>query len=375
MFFFYLQGVAYLHAMQPKPLIHRDLKSPNLLLIDGGRLLKICDFGTVTVQATMMTNNKGSAAWMAPEVFEGTSYTEKCDIYSWGIILWECLSRELPFKSFESLYSIMWSVYYGHRPPLLEGCPPVIEKLMTSCWDKSPLVRPSMAEVIETLTQINAFVEDPVFPLDFHPGEESDVIWIYFIWFSSGILLVLYFRRPNTTTQSMSQNQTIHSTQSAPRNPPISPTLHRSKSAARSTSTNLVPNPLPWPVHRKPFDRQRNGKLHRKHRRDFCAPVSWNRDRPAGQVRTVEIIPNQGSYRSATIRWDWEAMRVKWRKSVCFVNRKRGISHRWMMVSRYFLIWFYLCINHYKAIHRLMKRLMNRRRTRNMLRPVRFYKY
>ena len=40
------RGVAYLHAMQPTPLIHRDLKPPNLLLISGGTVLKICDFGT-----------------------------------------------------------------------------------------------------------------------------------------------------------------------------------------------------------------------------------------------------------------------------------------------------------------------------------------
>ena len=54
--------------MRPKPLIHRDLKPPNLLLVDNGLILKICDFGTVTDKSTLMTNNKGSAAWMAPEV-------------------------------------------------------------------------------------------------------------------------------------------------------------------------------------------------------------------------------------------------------------------------------------------------------------------
>lgn len=63
------EGVAYLHAMRPKPLIHRDLKPPNLLLVDQGRRLKICDFGTVTDKATLMTNNMGSAAWMAPGEF------------------------------------------------------------------------------------------------------------------------------------------------------------------------------------------------------------------------------------------------------------------------------------------------------------------
>lgn len=50
---------------------YRDLKSPNLLLVHGGRILKICDFGTACDKKTYMTNNKGSAAWMAPEVFEG----------------------------------------------------------------------------------------------------------------------------------------------------------------------------------------------------------------------------------------------------------------------------------------------------------------
>jgi mitogen-activated protein kinase kinase kinase 7 len=49
----------------------RDLKPPNLLLIMGGTVLKICDFGTACDKKTYMTNNKGSAAWMAPEVFEG----------------------------------------------------------------------------------------------------------------------------------------------------------------------------------------------------------------------------------------------------------------------------------------------------------------
>lgn len=107
------EGVAYLHAMRPKPLIHRDLKPPNLLLINGGRMLKICDFGTVTDKATLMTNNKGSAAWMAPEVFEGYTYTEKCDVFSFGIILWEVLSREQPFKDIEFTFSIMWSVHKG----------------------------------------------------------------------------------------------------------------------------------------------------------------------------------------------------------------------------------------------------------------------
>ena len=52
-------------------------------------------------------------AWMAPEVFEGTEYSERCDVFSWSIILWECIARELPFKEIELTYSIMWCVHKG----------------------------------------------------------------------------------------------------------------------------------------------------------------------------------------------------------------------------------------------------------------------
>lgn len=113
-------------------LLYRDLKPPNLLLVMGGQMLKICDFGTACDLHTYMTNNKGSAAWMAPEVFEGSKYTEKCDVFSWGIILWEVLTRKKPFDDIgASAFRIMWAVHMGQRPPLIEGCPKPLEDLMT----------------------------------------------------------------------------------------------------------------------------------------------------------------------------------------------------------------------------------------------------
>ncbi|PSN51419.1 Mitogen-activated protein kinase kinase kinase 7 [Blattella germanica] len=179
------QGVAYLHNMKPKALIHRDLKPPNLLLIMGGTVLKICDFGTACDKKTYMTNNKGSAAWMAPEVFEGSNYTEKCDVFSWGIILWEVLTRRKPFDDIGGpAFRIMWAVHKGDRPPLINGCPKPIEQLMTRCWDKDPANRPSMDEVVQIMSVIFPFFDGHDEPVQYSiddgsvgssPGEENNL--------------------------------------------------------------------------------------------------------------------------------------------------------------------------------------------------------
>ena len=117
-----------------------------------GRVLKICDFGTACDMRTQMTNGQGSAAWMAPEVFEGKKlllfnffkllvqlsyflgnhYTEKCDVFSWSIILWELLARQKPFSHImDSAFTIMWAIHTGKRPPLIRGCPVPLENIMT----------------------------------------------------------------------------------------------------------------------------------------------------------------------------------------------------------------------------------------------------
>lgn len=149
------RGVAYLHSFRPKPIMHRDLKPANLLLFSRGKILKICDFGTACAVKTQMTNNTGSASYMAPEVFSTSSYLESGDVFSWSIIFWEILVRQQPYyKQYSNPFQILWWVNKGTRPKEIEGCPEMIWKLITRSWDKNPMGRPSMKQVAQEMELI-----------------------------------------------------------------------------------------------------------------------------------------------------------------------------------------------------------------------------
>ena len=85
------RGVHYLHSCHP-PVLHRDLKSLNLLLDESGRV-KLADFGWTKGLDNYMTGKIGTYQWMAPEVIASHKYSEKADVFSYGIILWEIASR------------------------------------------------------------------------------------------------------------------------------------------------------------------------------------------------------------------------------------------------------------------------------------------
>ncbi|KAM8727754.1 uncharacterized protein AB9X84_001317 [Acanthopagrus schlegelii] len=145
------KGLHYLHAEAPVKVIHRDLKSRNVVMT-ADKVLKICDFGaskflTHTTHMTVV----GTFPWMAPEVIQSLPVSETCDTYSYGVVLWEMLTREVPFKGFEGLQVAWLVVEKQERLTIPTSCPASFAELMRKCWQADPKERPQFKQVLGTL--------------------------------------------------------------------------------------------------------------------------------------------------------------------------------------------------------------------------------
>ncbi|OHT12179.1 hypothetical protein TRFO_18190 [Tritrichomonas foetus] len=143
-------GIAYgMISVHKQGVIHRDLKSANILL-DDSLLPKIIDFGLskYNVGSDQLLGSVGTPNWMAPEMFEDDNYTEKIDVYSYGMILYEMLTEKLPFKGLEPV-RIMMDVFGGQRPIIPQNCPKPLHQLIESCWEQDPTKRPSFEAIYE----------------------------------------------------------------------------------------------------------------------------------------------------------------------------------------------------------------------------------
>ncbi|XP_055612330.1 mitogen-activated protein kinase kinase kinase 11-like isoform X2 [Uranotaenia lowii] len=165
------RGMKYLHCDAPISVIHRDLKSSNVLISEAissenikGKTLKITDFGLAReAYKTTRMSTVGTFAWMPPEVIKSGTFSKASDVWSYGVLLWELLTGETPYKGFDSL-----SVAYGVAVntlalPIPKTCPESWGKLMKSCWELDPHRRPPFRDIEKDLDIIarSGFAQTP----------------------------------------------------------------------------------------------------------------------------------------------------------------------------------------------------------------------
>ncbi|OQR89709.1 hypothetical protein THRCLA_09622 [Thraustotheca clavata] len=153
------QGLVYLHTCG---IIHRDLKSRNVLL-DSIKGTKLTDFGVSrhTSKSLTMTAGVGTYRWMAPELLSENQYTVAADIFSFGMVLSELLTHQIPYSDLTSRNgqplvdtAIINMVINGTITPTLpEDCPEWMRTLTLACISPNPKVRPSADQIVLVLQQ------------------------------------------------------------------------------------------------------------------------------------------------------------------------------------------------------------------------------
>lgn len=170
------EGVNYLHS---KRIVHRDLKSMSILVKNVNATetskiayihVKVADFGLSktkekSITFSTQTYNTGTNRWMAPKIInlsdsnqrsplrrhEVLKYPFKCDIYSFGMVCYEILTRCIPFTTISDLNDIKKKIMKGERPKLPNDCPCELQSLIKRCWNQDPQERPSVGEICSEL--------------------------------------------------------------------------------------------------------------------------------------------------------------------------------------------------------------------------------
>ncbi|KAI3902165.1 hypothetical protein MKW92_026872 [Papaver armeniacum] len=150
-----VRGMNYLHHRNP-PIVHRDLKSSNLL-VDKNWTVKVGDFGlSKWKHATFITgrSGRGTPQWMAPEVLRNEPSDEKSDVFSFGVILWEIMTESVPWSELNSLQVVGVVGFMDRRLDIPETLDPRLASIIEDCWRSEPGSRPSFQELIQRMTEL-----------------------------------------------------------------------------------------------------------------------------------------------------------------------------------------------------------------------------
>lgn len=156
------KGMNCLHSSTPT-IVHRDLKSPNLL-VDKNWAVKVCDFGLSRMKHNTFLSSKSTAGtpeWMAPEVLRNEPSNEKCDVYSFGIILWELATLRMPWSGMNPMQVVGAVGFQNRRLDIPKEVDPLVSRIIWQCWQNEPSLRPSFSELMVALKPLQRLVIPP----------------------------------------------------------------------------------------------------------------------------------------------------------------------------------------------------------------------
>ncbi|RZC56198.1 hypothetical protein C5167_015058 [Papaver somniferum] len=142
------RGMNYLHRCRP-PIVHRDLKSSNLL-VDKNWNVKVGDFGLSRLKhATYLTTKtgKGTPQWMAPEVICNEPSDEKSDVYSFGVVLWELATQKIPWDTLNEMQVIGAVGFMDRRLEIPEDIDSQWASIIRICWHRGTIPAKSPKEI------------------------------------------------------------------------------------------------------------------------------------------------------------------------------------------------------------------------------------
>ncbi|XP_074311487.1 serine/threonine-protein kinase EDR1 isoform X2 [Silene latifolia] len=149
------RGMNCLHTSTPT-IVHRDLKSPNLL-VDKNWNVKVGDFGLSRLKHNTFLSSKSTAGtpeWMAPEVLRNEPSNEKCDVYSFGVILWELATMSLPWSGMNPMQVVGAVGFQNRRLDIPKELDPLVARIIWECWQSDPNLRPSFAQLCVALKSL-----------------------------------------------------------------------------------------------------------------------------------------------------------------------------------------------------------------------------
>lgn len=132
----------------PCPFSLQDVKSANVLLTRDGTA-KLADVGMahllLSKSYASSVYSHGTYAWSAPEMLSGRRCSDKADVYSWGVVLWEVCTGEVPVRGHMRAFKVP------------EECPVEVELLHLRCMSEDPEERPTAKEIVTILTRVLSF--------------------------------------------------------------------------------------------------------------------------------------------------------------------------------------------------------------------------